>query len=143
LIRNVIVLVHAFGYTKVKCLVGHDFGTVTAGLCALACPDFFSSLVLMSHSFKGPLALPFNTAYGASRPLKPVDMEAELAKLDRPRKHYMVLLHVTRRFRDEGPTSSLCEFLRGYFYLKNAGLTGNDLRPMKEWEASELTKISR
>ena len=55
----------------------------------------------------------------------------------------MALLHIARRFRDEAPTSSLCEFLRGYFYLKNAGLVGNDLRPTRGWEASELTKIPR
>jgi pimeloyl-ACP methyl ester carboxylesterase len=144
LIRDVIILVHALGYTKVKCIVGHDFGAVTAALCALARPDFFSSLVLMSHPTKGPPTLPFNTANGASRPAKPVNMDAELAKLDRPRKHYK-WYYCTPLADSEmtNPASGLDEFLRGYFHLKSADWAGNDPHPLKGWEASELAKMPR
>ena len=143
-IRDVIVLVHALGYTKVKCLVGHDFGAVTASLCALARPDVFQSLVLMSHPFKGPPTLPFNTANGASRPQQPIDMEAELAKLERPRKHYK-WYYCTSPADDEmtNPKAGLHEFLRGYFHLKSADWAGNDPRPLRGWEASELAKMPR
>ncbi|EDN02822.1 predicted protein [Histoplasma mississippiense (nom. inval.)] len=58
LVRDVIVLVHALGYRDVKCLVGHDFGAVAAAFCALARPDFFKSVVLMSHPFKKVPSLP-------------------------------------------------------------------------------------
>ena len=144
LIRDVIILVHALGYTKVKCLVGHDVGAVTASLCALARPDFFSSLVLMSHPFKGPPKLPFNTANGASPPPKPVDMEAQLAQLDRPRRHYK-WYYCTEPADSEmaNPKSGLHEFLRGYFHLKSADWAGNDPHPLKGWEAAELAKMPR
>lgn len=144
LIRDVIILVHALGYTRVTCIVGHDFGAVTASFCALARPDFFSSLVLMSHPFKGPPALAFNIANGASLPPAPVDMEAELAKLDRPRKHYK-WYYCTPSADDEmiNPRASLHEFLRGYFHLKSADWAGNDPHPLTGWEASELAKMPR
>ena len=54
LIKDVVVLAHALGFQKVKCIVGHDFGAVTAALCALTRPDLFESVVLMSHPFEGP-----------------------------------------------------------------------------------------
>lgn len=144
LIRDVIILVHALGYNKVKCLVGHDFGAVTASLCALARPDFFESLVLMSHPFKGPPKLPFNTANGASLPKQPVDMEAELAKLENPRKHYK-WYYCTPPANDEmtNPKEELHEFLRGYFHLKSADWGGNNPHPLKAWEATELAKMPR
>ncbi len=54
LVKDVVVLAHALGHTRANCIVGHDFGAVTAALCALIRPDFFESVVLMSHPFKGP-----------------------------------------------------------------------------------------
>ncbi|KAJ5100467.1 hypothetical protein N7456_006519 [Penicillium angulare] len=62
LVRDIIVLVHALGYRSVQCVVGHDCGAITASLCALMRPDFFHSVVLMSHPFNGSPTLPFNTA---------------------------------------------------------------------------------
>src|ERR1700744_1330699 len=53
LIKDTVNLVNALGYTSVSCLVGHDFGAVTASLCALARPDMFKSVVMMSHPTKG------------------------------------------------------------------------------------------
>jgi pimeloyl-ACP methyl ester carboxylesterase len=58
LIRDVVVLAHALGHEKAKCIVGHDFGALTAALCALARPDLFESVVLMSHPFGGLPPLP-------------------------------------------------------------------------------------
>lgn len=43
LVRDAIILVHALGYTQVKCVVGHDFGGVGASMCALMRPDIFQS----------------------------------------------------------------------------------------------------
>merc|ERR1711939_388122 len=70
LIRDAVPLVHALGYDTVKCIVGHDFGAVTATFCSLARPDLFRRLVLMSHPTKGPPSLPFNISpsYGAPSP---------------------------------------------------------------------------
>lgn len=98
----------------------------------------------MSHPFKGPPNLPFNTANGASLPPTPVDMEAELAKLDPPRKHYK-WYYCTPAADHEmtNPKSGLHDFLRGYFHLKSADWAGNDPHPLKGWEASELAKMPR
>ncbi|KAJ6164487.1 hypothetical protein N7470_003159 [Penicillium chermesinum] len=66
LARDIVVLVHALGYRSVACVAGHDAGAITASTCALARPDFFRSVVLMSHPFNGSPTLPFNTASGES-----------------------------------------------------------------------------
>ena len=55
------------GYRSVAAVIGHDQGSPLAGWCALARPDVFRSVVMMSAPFGGPPALPFNTA-DAPRP---------------------------------------------------------------------------
>ncbi|KIW20604.1 hypothetical protein PV08_01179 [Exophiala spinifera] len=118
LIKDTITLVSALGYTHAAAIVGHDFGAVTATYCALARPDIFHRLVLMSHPFAGPPSLPFNTSpsydgqsttttsttttpSAAAAPANEggdeskgkgkygeVDIHTALAQLARPRKHY-------------------------------------------------------
>lgn len=144
LIRDVVVLTHALGHTKVKCVVGHDFGAVTAALCALARPDFFESVVLMSHPFKGPPELPLKPADEIPQQSPAVDMEAELAKLERPRKHYKWYYctpDADKEMRE--PKDGLHDFLRGYFHLKSADWGGNDPHPLEAWKATELAKMPR
>ncbi|CBX95971.1 hypothetical protein LEMA_P031230.1 [Plenodomus lingam JN3] len=63
-VRDVVTLVNALGYAQVKCIVGHDFGAVTASMSALIRPDLFRGVVMMSHPFKAPAVLPFNVAHG-------------------------------------------------------------------------------
>jgi pimeloyl-ACP methyl ester carboxylesterase len=88
LVRDVLGLVSAFGYTSVDAVVGHDFGSSVAAWCALVRPDVFRSVVLMSAPFAGPPLLPFGTADVSPAP-KPIDpVHRELAALPRPRKHY-------------------------------------------------------
>jgi pimeloyl-ACP methyl ester carboxylesterase len=144
LIRDVVVLAHALGHKKVRCIVGHDFGAVTAALCALARPDFFESLVLMSHPFNGPPRLPLQPSNDVSEKDMKIDMEAELAKLERPRKHYK-WYYCTRDANREmlEPNEGLHGFLRGYFHLKSADWEGNNPHPLKAWEATELAKMPR
>lgn len=60
--RDVLGLVSALGYRRTTMLVGHDLGSPVAAYCALARPDVFPSVVLMSAPFPGPPAFPFNTA---------------------------------------------------------------------------------
>jgi pimeloyl-ACP methyl ester carboxylesterase len=88
LIRDAIILAHALGHTHVRCVVGHDFGAGTAALFALARSDLFESVALMSHPFQGSPNLPLQPADEIPRDIQAVDMEAELASLERPRKHY-------------------------------------------------------
>lgn len=144
LVNDVVVLVHALGHTKVKCIVGHDFGAVTAALCALARPDYFESVVLMSHPFKGAPESPLRPADELSQESQATDMEAELAKLDRPRKHYK-WYYCTPDAHQEmlEPKEELPGFLRGYFHLKSADWDGNDPHPLEAWKAAELAKMPR
>src|SRR3979409_574881 len=51
LVRDALGLVSAFGYASVAAVVGHDFGSPVAAWCALARPDVFRSVVLMSAPF--------------------------------------------------------------------------------------------
>jgi pimeloyl-ACP methyl ester carboxylesterase len=153
LVRDMVILVHALGYEQVHCVVGHDFGAVLSSLCALTRPDLFKSVVMMSHPFKSPFNLPFDvTGYGSgevgsyvhppTQP-KPVDIEAELAKLNPPRKHYKWYNSTPRARQDwNDPPQGLRSFLRGYYHLKSANWEGNgDMHPLKEWSAQELSKL--
>lgn len=144
LVRDVLVLVHALGYNQVSCIVGHDFGARTSAMCALMRPDFFKSVVMMSHPFKEPAGLPFNTAHGKhGEPTKPpVDIQRELAMLPEPRKHYQWYNSTAiAAFQWSVPLQGLEAFLRGYFHVKSADWEYNDPRPLKGWTASELAKM--
>lgn len=144
-VRDVVTLANALGYRQVKCVVGHDFGAVTASMCALMRPDFFKSVVMMSHPFKAPEPLPFNTAHResvvrASAP--PLDIQAELAKLAEPRKHYKWYNSTSMAAVDwANPAQGLREFLRGYIHVKSAVWKENAPYPLGGWTAQELAKL--
>ncbi|KAF2027200.1 alpha/beta-hydrolase [Setomelanomma holmii] len=141
--RDVVTLVHALGYREVKCIVGHDFGAVTSSMSALMRPDLFRSVVMMSHPFKAPGALPFNIAHGDGEiPSPPVDIQAALAKLPNPRKHYKWYNSTTTAGRDwSSPAQGLRDFLRGYLHVKSADWKQNQPYALKEWNAEELAKM--
>jgi pimeloyl-ACP methyl ester carboxylesterase len=143
IVRDVVALVHALGYRQVACIVGHDFGAVTSSRCALTRPDMFRSVVMMSHPFKAPPELPFNTAHGEGNyPAPPIDIQAELAKLDDPRKHYKWYNSTKDAAREwSSPSQGLHNFLRGYLHVKSADWKSNQPYPLKEWSAEELAKM--
>src|ERR1700751_3096014 len=88
-VRDALGLVSALGYRDVALVAGHDFGASVAAWCALVRPDVFRSLALMSAPSAGPPTLPFDTVNQPPRQASPeVNIHDELAKLDRPRKHY-------------------------------------------------------
>ena len=91
MVRDAMGLCFALGYREVAAVVGHDAGSPVAAWCALVRPDVFRRVVMMSSPFPGPPSLPFNTANGAAPPRPPLtddEFDAELAKLDPPRKYY-------------------------------------------------------
>jgi pimeloyl-ACP methyl ester carboxylesterase len=143
IVRDVVALVHALGYREVACVVGHDFGAVTASRCALMRPDLFKSVVMMSHPFKAPPELPFNIAHGeGEHPTPPIDVQAELAKLDNPRKHYKWYNSTKDAAHDwSSPAQGLHAFLRGYLHVKSADWRTNEPYPLNEWSAEELAKM--
>src|SRR3954468_6208631 len=90
-VTDMLALVSAFGYRSVAAVVGHDFGSPVAAWCAVARPDVFRSVVLMSAPFAGAPALPFNTVDAPQANPSGAGADTiydDLAKLSPPRKHY-------------------------------------------------------
>jgi pimeloyl-ACP methyl ester carboxylesterase len=144
-VRDALGLVFAFGHRSVAAVVGHDFGASVAAWCALVRPDVFRSMVLMSAPFAGPPALPFDTAerpvpeaFAAAAP----DIDAALALLPRPRKHYQWYYSTRAANADMWYCpQGVHAMLRGYLHYKSADWPGNDPHPLTAWTADELAKM--
>src|SRR6266566_4683837 len=143
--RDAIGLVYALGYRSVAMIVGHDAGAPVASWSALIRPDIFRSITIMSSPFEGPPALPFNTANAASVPPPAItddELDAELAKLNPPRKYYQNyqrtpganenMLHAPQ---------GLHNFFRAYYHYKSADWKGNKPHPLKARTAGEMAQI--
>lgn len=144
--RDALGLVSALGYRRTAMLVGHDIGSPVAAYCALARPDVFPSVVLMSAPFPGPPAFPFNTADSEASAAQPdaqnQRLATALAALDPPRVYYQQYLS-TRRANDDmrRPPQGLHAFLRAFFYVKSADWPGNKPHPLKAPTAIELAQM--
>jgi pimeloyl-ACP methyl ester carboxylesterase len=145
MVRDTVALVYALGYHSVAAIVGHDAGSPVAAWSALVRPDIFRAVALMSSPFAGPPGLPFNTANGAPPPRQaPTDdeLDAELAKLNPPRKYYQNyqrklganenMLHAPQGLHD---------FFRAYYHYKSADWKDNKPFPLKGRTAEEMAKI--
>jgi len=133
LTRDIVGLVQALGYSKVHAVIGHDFGSSVAGFCALIRPDMFKSVTFMSAPFTGapPLHAP-----------APGDIDVELNKLSRPRKHYQ-RYYSTRPANDDmiDCSQGLTNFLRAYYHHKSADWTDNRPHELSGWTADQLEKM--
>ena len=114
-VRDVLGLVSAFGYRSLP-VVGHDYGSPVAALCAVVRPDVFTSVALMAGPFGGTGSLPFDTANNPPPPPSSPgpNLNEELARLPRPRKHYQ--RYYTTREANENmwhAPQGLHAFLRG------------------------------
>ncbi|KVL30659.1 alpha/beta fold hydrolase [Burkholderia sp. MSMB1835] len=144
--RDALGLVSALGYRRTTMLVGHDLGSPVAAYCALARPDVFPSVVLMSAPFPGPPALPFDTAQSDAPSARPntenQKLAAALASLDPPREYYQQYLS-TRQANDDmwHPPQGLHAFLRAFFHVKSADWPGNKPYPLKARTATELARM--
>jgi len=140
LVRDTLGLVSALGYRSVAAVIGHDFGAPVAAWCALLRGDVFRSVVLMSAPFTGPPELPPPTPL--TPPAAAPSIQAALAALDPPRKHY----HWYYSTREADADMRHCPqgihaFLRAYFHYKSADWTGNAPYPLAAWTAHELAKL--
>ena len=145
IVRDALGLVFALGHRSVAAVVGHDFGSPVAAYCALARPDVFRSVVMMSAPFGGPPTLRFDTADDTQpaqvAPARPMFLD-DLAALPRPRKHY----HWYYSERDANDNmrnapQGLHVFLRAYYHHKSADWKQNQPFTLKEWSASELARL--
>jgi pimeloyl-ACP methyl ester carboxylesterase len=149
LVRDVMLLVYELGYSKVHCVLGHDYGARTAAIAALSRPDIFQCVVLVSYPYGGPPKIKIgnrklpDTPSARTDDAEPPDpVLAPLASLPEPRKPYKWYYASPEAPADLlKPISGLKEFLRGYFYLKSANWPGNHVHPLKEWSAEELAKM--
>jgi pimeloyl-ACP methyl ester carboxylesterase len=145
MVRDAIGLVYALGHRSVAMVVGHDAGAPVASWAALIRPDIFRSVTIMSSPFEGPPSLPFDTANGAPLPRPaPTDdeLDAELAKLNPPRKYYQNYQR-TRGANDNmlHAPQGLHAFFRAYYHYKSADWKGNKPHPLKARTAGEIAQI--
>jgi pimeloyl-ACP methyl ester carboxylesterase len=134
LVRDVLGLMHAIGRSKAAAVIGHDFGAMVAAWAALLRPDIFQRCVLMSAPFAGPPAL------GKANAAR--NIHADLAALERPRKHYQWYYSTRLANQDMwGAPQGVHDFLRAYFHQKSADWTQNRPCPLKAWTADELAKL--
>jgi pimeloyl-ACP methyl ester carboxylesterase len=144
-IRDMLALTSAMGHRSVAAVVGHDFGSPVAAWCALARPDVFRSVVMMSAPFAGTARLPLNTANQPAAPAAPApDMDAGLAALTPPRKHYQTY-YTTREANPNmsKPAQGLHAFLRAYYHAKSADWPGNAPHPLSANTPAEFAKLPR
>jgi pimeloyl-ACP methyl ester carboxylesterase len=140
-------LVSALGHRFVTAVIGHDQGSPHAGWCALARPDIFRSVVMMSAPFGGasPLSIKGTTVPSAVGPAAPTDaIYDDLAKLTPPRKHYQ--RYYQQREANENiwhPPHGVHAFLRAYYHMKSADWTPNDPHPLAGRTAMEWAKLPR
>jgi pimeloyl-ACP methyl ester carboxylesterase len=145
MVRDAIGLVYALGHRSVAMVAGHDAGAPVASWSALIRPDIFQSLTIMSSPFDGAPSLPFGTANGAAPP-RPAptddDLDAELAKLNPPRKYYQNYQR-TRGANDNmlHAAQGLHAFFRAYYHYKSADWKGNQPHPLKARVAEEMAQI--
>ena len=133
LVRDVLALLGALERREVALVAGHDYGSGVAAACALIRPDVFRSVAMMSAPFAG-VPPPDRVA--------PLDLEAALASLDPPRKHYQ-WYYSTRQAEPDmlHAPQGLHAFLRAYFHHKSADWPGNDPHKLDAWSAAELAKL--
>ena len=151
-VRDMLGLVSALGYRSVTAVIGHDQGSPLAAWCALARPDVFRCVTMMSAPFGGPPALPFNTADAAHGGTAALPADAvpadriydELAALKPPRKHYQ-RYYTTREANDNmwHAPQGIHAFLRAYYHMKSADWKPNQPAPLAARTASEWAKLPR
>ena len=145
MVRDSIALVWALGHRSVAMIAGHDAGAPVASWAALIRPDVFRSVAILSSPFEGPPSTPFNTANGAAIPrpaLTDDELDAELAKLNPPRKYYQNYQR-TRGANDNilHAPQGLHAFFRAYYHYKSADWKGNTPHPLKARTADEMAQI--
>ena len=146
LVRDAIGLVSSLGYRQTAAVVGHDLGSPVAAYCALARPDLFRSVVLMSAPFPGPPAFPFKVtgdeSTSAPSNTHKQNVAAALAALHPPREYYQQYLSSQKANDDMWqPPQGLHAFLRALFYVKSGDWPGNDPHPLKARTAAELARM--
>ncbi len=135
-VRDILGLVDALGRNSVAAVIGHDSGAPVAAWCSLLRPDVFQAAVLMSASFGGPPELSSEVEIDIE------EMNEELGRLPRPRKHYQWYYSTRTANHDmSNCPQGVHDFLRAYYHYKSADWEGNDPRPLQSWTADQLANL--
>ena len=140
LVDDALALLAALGRRQVHAVIGHDFGSPVAALAALARPDVFQRLVMMSAPFAG--------TPGTDAPLPArADVHSALRQLPRPRKHYQWHYASAQAEADwlQAP-QGLHAMLRAYYHVKSADWVvnhqpGNRPQRLADFSADELARL--
>ena len=143
-VRDALALVAAFGYRTMDAVIGHDFGSPIAAWSAVARPDVFRKVALMSAPFGGTPTFPFDTADDGplSEPAGGPDIYEEMARLSRPRKHYQ-RYYRTREANENmwRAPQGVHDFMRAYYHHKSADWAENRPYRLAGWTATEVAKM--
>ncbi len=156
--RDALALLAALGHHTAT-VIGHDMGSRVAAWAAVARPDVFRAVVMMSAPFGGTPTLPFGTAKQVNPPAAQAtgptttvasapaqrpgtDIHAALAALPRPRKHYQWYF-ATREANDDivRCPQGVHAFLRAYYHHKSADWAGNRPHELDGWNAEALARM--
>ncbi len=136
LVRDMVALTSALRLPRLAGVVGHDFGASVAAACVLVRPDLFRAAVVMSSPFLGPPSWPL------ARPRSDDPINAALAALNPPRKHYQAYF-ATRGANEQmwHCPQGVHAFLRAYFYIKSGRWPANTPFALGAWTAADLAQM--
>lgn len=135
LVRDALGLLRQLEIDSCAHVIGHDFGAAVAGWAGLLRPDVFRTVTVASAPFVPP------SPVGAQDPT-PDRIDSELARLERPRKHYQGYYSTPSANPDMmNAPGGLAAFLRAYFYMKSADWDGNAPRKLAGWTAEALAEM--
>jgi pimeloyl-ACP methyl ester carboxylesterase len=135
---DMVALLGALGLNGVDAVVGHDFGSLVAGTCALVRPDLFRRLALLGTPFAGAPAL--GTPVGA--PLADDPIHDALLDLQDPRQHYLLYYAGPEANNDMwNCPQGVSDMLRGYYHHKSADWPNNHPHPLGGWNADHLAQM--
>jgi pimeloyl-ACP methyl ester carboxylesterase len=141
LARDIIGLVGALGYHKVRTIIGHDAGSYVAGTCSLVRPDIFQSCVMMSAPFTGTPPLSQDAISRLTRPSL-LDFNKQLNALKEPRKHYQVYYSEPSANADMmNASQGIHHFLRAYYHHKSADWHENQPTKLASWDAEVMAQM--
>lgn len=137
LVRDAMGLLYRLGHDHAAQVIGHDFGAAVAGWAGLLRPDVFRSVTVMSAPFVPPAPLPVGKAEREAK-----DIDAELAALERPRKHYQHYYSTAAANADMmNAPAGLAAFLRAYFHMKSADWSENRPFRLDGWTGEALARM--
>jgi pimeloyl-ACP methyl ester carboxylesterase len=135
LATDMVALIAALGHRRAAAVIGHDFGSIVADWCALARPDLFAAVTMMSAPFTGPPPLNRGSA---------PDIHAALAALPQPRQHYTAWFSTPAANADMmDAAQGLAAFLAAYYHVKSGDWPGNAPHPLAGWNAEALAVMPR